>query len=250
MKTVLILDSDSAFRAAIQEALESGDYACTALTVEQARQLAGQQRFDLAVTALLPERKDRLELIGWFAAHFPKTALIAAVDCGSAGLALEALRRGADACCCRALAQGEQLRILIRRVLERRRLAHERDQLHSVAVKLLAGRIAGETGAPAQDAAHEMLSAFLSGARPESWDAILDSLPSIVRPGQEPAVKLPTWKEIEERAIRQTLAACNGNRTHAARALGISLRKLQYRIKEYGADRPRRRTGGGASAAT
>jgi DNA-binding NtrC family response regulator len=41
------------------------------------------------------------------------------------------------------------------------------------------------------------------------------------------------WKAIERRAIEETLKAHNGNRTHAARQLGISLRKLQYRLKEY-----------------
>jgi DNA-binding NtrC family response regulator len=41
------------------------------------------------------------------------------------------------------------------------------------------------------------------------------------------------WKEIERQAIEEALRAHNGNRTHAARQLGISLRKLQYRLKEY-----------------
>lgn len=41
------------------------------------------------------------------------------------------------------------------------------------------------------------------------------------------------WKEIERKAIEEAMRAHNGNRTHAARRLGISLRKLQYRLKEY-----------------
>jgi DNA-binding NtrC family response regulator len=41
------------------------------------------------------------------------------------------------------------------------------------------------------------------------------------------------WKAIERKAIEEALRAHNGNRTHAARQLGISLRKLQYRLKEY-----------------
>jgi DNA-binding NtrC family response regulator len=47
--------------------------------------------------------------------------------------------------------------------------------------------------------------------------------------GSQPA----RWKEIERKAIEEALRAHNGNRTHAARRLGISLRKLQYRLKEY-----------------
>jgi two-component system response regulator FlrC len=42
------------------------------------------------------------------------------------------------------------------------------------------------------------------------------------------------WKEIERRAIEEALRAAAGNRTQAARQLGISLRTLQYRLKEYG----------------
>ncbi|RPI10131.1 MAG: sigma-54-dependent Fis family transcriptional regulator, partial [Acidobacteriales bacterium] len=42
------------------------------------------------------------------------------------------------------------------------------------------------------------------------------------------------WREIERQAIEHALHANAGNRTHTARQLGISLRKLQYRLKEYG----------------
>jgi len=41
-------------------------------------------------------------------------------------------------------------------------------------------------------------------------------------------------RDIERAVIEEALQANHGNRTHAARQLGISLRKLQYRLKEYG----------------
>ena len=41
-------------------------------------------------------------------------------------------------------------------------------------------------------------------------------------------------KALEVEAIRKALAETGGNRTKAARMLGISLRTLQYRIKAYG----------------
>ena len=43
-----------------------------------------------------------------------------------------------------------------------------------------------------------------------------------------------SWKDIERRAIEGALQRNQGNRTKAAKELGISLRKLQYRLKEYG----------------
>ncbi|MGJ5816467.1 sigma-54-dependent transcriptional regulator [Paludibaculum fermentans] len=41
-------------------------------------------------------------------------------------------------------------------------------------------------------------------------------------------------RDLERRAIDEALQRHDGNRTHAARELGISLRTLQYRLKEYG----------------
>jgi two-component system response regulator HydG len=59
-----------------------------------------------------------------------------------------------------------------------------------------------------------------------------------IEPGDLPfaAAAAPpvSLQQIERRAIEEALAAHNGNRTHAARQLGISLRTLQYRLKEYG----------------
>ena len=55
----------------------------------------------------------------------------------------------------------------------------------------------------------------------------------------DPAVETPvegegTLRTNERETIRKVLADTAGNRTQAARILGISLRTLQYRIKEYG----------------
>ena len=44
--------------------------------------------------------------------------------------------------------------------------------------------------------------------------------------------------ELERKAIEEALRRHGGNRTRAARELGISLRTLQYRLKEYGLSKP------------
>ncbi len=41
------------------------------------------------------------------------------------------------------------------------------------------------------------------------------------------------WRDIERAAIEDALRMNHGNRTLAAQQLGISLRTLQYRLKEY-----------------
>jgi two-component system response regulator HydG len=49
-----------------------------------------------------------------------------------------------------------------------------------------------------------------------------------------------SMRQIEEKAIRETLASVGGDRKRAAAILGISLRTLHRRINEYGIDRIRR----------
>jgi two-component system response regulator HydG len=43
-----------------------------------------------------------------------------------------------------------------------------------------------------------------------------------------------TLKEVEKDMIIRTLEETGGNRTHAAKILGISRRTLQLKLKEYG----------------
>lgn len=46
-------------------------------------------------------------------------------------------------------------------------------------------------------------------------------------------IVVPTLRDIERRAIIQYLLAYDGNRTKTAAALGISIRKLREKIREY-----------------
>ena len=57
----------------------------------------------------------------------------------------------------------------------------------------------------------------------------------------EGRMKLPELMDAFERAhIVAMLARCGGNQTKAARVLGISRRKLVYRIEQFGLPRPRK----------
>jgi len=55
----------------------------------------------------------------------------------------------------------------------------------------------------------------------------------IVIDGDDPA-ELITLSELEQRYVRRVLAACGGNKTHAARVLGIDRRSLYRRLEEPG----------------
>jgi DNA-binding NtrC family response regulator len=44
-----------------------------------------------------------------------------------------------------------------------------------------------------------------------------------------------TVTEVERELVLQTLARCDGNRTRAARVLGVSVRTLRNKIRQYAA---------------
>ena len=48
-----------------------------------------------------------------------------------------------------------------------------------------------------------------------------------------------SWKDIERVAIEEALRSNGGNRAKAAKQLGMSLRKLHYRLRDYGIRRQR-----------
>jgi two-component system NtrC family response regulator len=75
----------------------------------------------------------------------------------------------------------------------------------------------------------EDLSPVLHGARPE------ESTASALIPGA-------TLFEIEREAILRTLEQCGGSTARAAELLGVSVRKIQYRLKEYRSGASGRRT--------
>ncbi len=61
-------------------------------------------------------------------------------------------------------------------------------------------------------------------------------MPDAFDTAQDRAVGLligATVADVERELILQTLARCEGNRTHAARTLGMPLRTLRYKIKQY-----------------
>jgi len=80
-----------------------------------------------------------------------------------------------------------------------------------------------------REIAAEDLAPVLHGSRPE------ESAASALIPGA-------TLFEIEREAILRTLDQCGGSTARAAEVLGVSIRKIQYRLKEYRSGVAGRRT--------
>lgn len=83
-----------------------------------------------------------------------------------------------------------------------------------------------------RDALHECLDG-MSGDPLVETDAIV--------PVSDPSEVVPmligaTVQAVERELMIQTLARCDGNRTHAARVLGVSVRTMRNKIKQYSAD--------------
>jgi DNA-binding NtrC family response regulator len=62
------------------------------------------------------------------------------------------------------------------------------------------------------------------------------SAPALARKEIVPLLIGSTVGEIERELVLQTLARCDGNRTRAARVLGVSVRTLRNKIRLYSAD--------------
>lgn len=54
------------------------------------------------------------------------------------------------------------------------------------------------------------------------------------QPARGLVIDLRTLEQVEREHIEKVLATVMGNRTHAARALGISVRSLQRKLKAWG----------------
>ena len=82
----------------------------------------------------------------------------------------------------------------------------------------------------------ESLSVSLSVSASLAPAPELPSQPSLAPNDVVPLLIGSTIGEVERELVLQTLSRCDGNRTRAARVLGMSVRTLRNKIRQYTAE--------------
>jgi DNA-binding NtrC family response regulator len=89
-----------------------------------------------------------------------------------------------------------------------------------------------------ENAMLEQLHLGLTACNPANGSATHSEKASKTLDGLSPAGDLSPLAEIEKRHILHVLNHCQGNRTHAANLLGISVRTMRNKLHEYGVHQP------------
>ncbi len=130
MARILIIDDDPGFRKLLETILSGEGYEIDAGgSVREARQLGAAKRYDLVLSDLKLPDGDGIQVLKWFAANASETPVIMLTAFGTVETAVEAMKLGAADYLGKPLRSPDELRILVRRTLETRRTARERDAL-------------------------------------------------------------------------------------------------------------------------
>ncbi len=128
MARILIIDDDPGFRKLLETILAGEGYRIeSGGSVREARTLGAAKRYDLVLSDLKLPDGDGIQVLKWFAENAPETPVIMLTAFGTVETAVEAMKLGAVDYLGKPLRSPDELRILVRRTLEARRAARERD---------------------------------------------------------------------------------------------------------------------------
>jgi two-component system, NtrC family, response regulator AtoC len=124
--SILVVDDEPAMRLLLASVLKDAGYEVTAAaTGEEALQLIAQRHFRLVVTDLKMPGISGMDILVRIKREDPDTPVILLTAFGSVDGAVEAMRQGAAHYLLKPLANPDELRVAVARVLEERRLADE-----------------------------------------------------------------------------------------------------------------------------
>ncbi len=124
MDSILVIDDDAGFRRLLETILTKEGYAVqTGGSVAEARRAGEVRQFDLVISDLKLPDGEGLEVLRWWREHSPETPVLMVTAFGTVNSAVEAMKLGAADYIGKPLASPDELRLLVRRALEGKRLA-------------------------------------------------------------------------------------------------------------------------------
>jgi len=128
--SILVVDDEPAMRLLLTSVLkDEGHDVTAAASGEEALQLVARRHFHLVVTDLKMPGISGLQVLEGVKRDDPETAVVVLTAFGTVEGAVEAMRRGAAHYLLKPLANPDELRLVVRRVLEERRVADEATML-------------------------------------------------------------------------------------------------------------------------
>ncbi len=126
METILVIDDDPGFRKLLETILlKEGYTVATGGSVAEALRAGAARKFDLVITDLKLPDGDGLSVLRWWSEHVPETPVVMITAFGSVATAVEAMKLGAADYLGKPLSSPDELRLLVRKTLDERRLADQ-----------------------------------------------------------------------------------------------------------------------------
>ncbi|MFB3779308.1 MAG: sigma-54-dependent transcriptional regulator [Bryobacteraceae bacterium] len=124
MERILIVDDDPGFRSLLSAILVGEGYGVdVAASAGEALRAGGRKKYDLVVTDLKLPDGDGLQVLRWWIENMPETPVIMITAFGTIASAVEAMKAGAADYLGKPLSSPDELRLLVRRVLDQRQQA-------------------------------------------------------------------------------------------------------------------------------
>ena len=124
--SILVVDDEPAMRLLVTSILKGEGHEVTAAANgEEAIQLIERHHYHLVITDLKMPGMSGVDLLARVKQDDPETAVILLTAFGTVGGAVEAMRKGAVHYLLKPLANPDELRLAVRRILEERRVADE-----------------------------------------------------------------------------------------------------------------------------
>jgi DNA-binding NtrC family response regulator len=130
MEHILVVDDDAGFRSLIETILTGEGYRVSkAGSVAEAILACQRRQFHLVVSDLRLPDGDGLSFLRWSKEHQPETPVVMITGFGTVATAVEAMKLGAEDYIGKPLTSPDELRVLVRKALERGQLQRDNELL-------------------------------------------------------------------------------------------------------------------------